>query len=969
MTQTKQLETFLEQYHTTVHGLTSEEAKKRLAENGPNSLQAKKKKSLFMEFLAEFKDLMVIILIAAGTFAFFSGETTDSAIIFFIVILNAWIGFIQKYKAEKAIEALRKMISPKARVLRNGQQHKIPASDLVVGDILILEEGDTVNADAVIYEENELEAQEAILTGESSPVEKASLYNEQKWQHEMEISQKDVTNDDAPHSAKDHTVFMGTMITHGSARAVVVTTGMSTEMGKIATLTTETIKDKSPLEKELHNIGLFVGKITFGIIGTLVFIGVFFQNKGLVDTLIFATSVAVAAVPEGLPATITIALAIGVQRLAKNNAIVKQLSSVETLGATTVICSDKTGTLTKNEMTVTEIYFDRYSAKVEGVGYDPKGTVQIDNPGKTPIILNGTAELEKLAQQYPEMYGTMELLLLTAGLCNNAALEFDNNTWKILGDPTEAALLTAIKKSGIDLKEAKTRFQIIHTYPFDSTRKRMTVLVKVLNPEKPDAEEIFVMTKGAPGSILGVCDHVMLNNHSVKIDDGTYKDFLAKNEKMARSALRCLGFAYRELTPHELRKIKQEVKGKIQLTQKDVEQNMTFLGLMGMIDPPREEVPKAIEMAQKAGIKIYIITGDHGLTAEAVAKQIGLLQGQTHQIVFGDHLETMTVPELKKLLAQKHLDIIFARVSPAHKLKIVSALKELGEVVAVTGDGVNDAPALKRADIGIAMGKTGTDVSKEAANMILNDDSFATIVKAIQEGRTIYENLKKSIFYVFSSNMGELLIIFGAIMLNLPMPLTAILILFVNLTTDVLPAIALGIEPTEKDIMDKNPRHPKQKILNRDFIIHFLYIGLVIGALTLIAYMWDLTRLHVVFDQHMTRTNLDYLKASSMAFLLLVTVELGHALNSRSNEMSLFKMKFMGNPKLIGGIAASWILTVILVEVPFFQKFFHTAALDGVEWLMVGVSFILMIMAEEIRKLIKHRHTPKVKILPTNHAH
>lgn len=958
--QAARLEAFLKHFHSNPSGLGAQEAQQVLREKGPNSLQVKKKKSLIIEFFEEFKDLMVIILIAAAIFAFFSGETTDAVIIIIVVVLNAAIGFIQKYKAEKAIEALRRMITPQARVLRDGKQTRIAAADVVPGDILILEEGDTVNADAVIFEENELETQEAILTGESIPVGKNSLFHEDNPKREPE---------------KIHTVFMGTMVTHGTGRAVVIRTGMHTEMGKIAKLTTETKKDKSPLEKEIHNIGMFVGKITFLITGILFAVGTFIQKKEVIDTLIFATSVAVAAVPEGLPATITIALAIGVQRLAKNNAIVKQLSSVETLGATTVICSDKTGTLTKNEMTVRQIHFDRFSASAQGAGYDPRGSITIEQGGKKLITIGdeenpyedyeqNRADLESMAKEHPEAFNSFELLLLTAGFCNNADLSYENQSWKVLGDPTEAALITAVKKSGYHLAEAKEKFEKIHEYPFDSTRKRMTVLMKDVNTGK-----FFALSKGAPGSILAACSHVMLNNHPVLLDQDTYREYIGKNEKMAAEALRCLGFAYRELTPNEIRQLKHEQGGKIQLTQKETEKNLVFLGLMGMEDPPREEVPEAIELTQKAGIKVYIITGDQGATAKAIAGQIGLLQEKTHRIILGEELEIMSVTELKKILGQKFIDVIFARVSPADKLKIVSALKELGEIVAVTGDGVNDAPALKRADIGVAMGITGTDVSKEAANMILSDDSFATIVKAVKEGRTIYENLKKFIFYVFASNIGELILIFAALLLNLPMPLTAVLILFINLTTDVLPAIALGVEPGEKDIMDRPPRQPKQKILNREFILHFVYIGLLIGTMTLIAYMWDLSRLHVIFDQNIDKNGIGYIKASSLAFMMMITIQLAHSLNSRSVTKSIFTLRPWSNMKLLGAIALSFIMGLVIVEVPLLQQLFSTTGLDATEWMIVGGCTILIIVAEEIRKFIKHRRNPKIKTSPSTHAH
>jgi len=1000
---------FFQRYQSSPHGINSEEVQKRLTQYGENVLTIKKKKSLLLEFLAEFKDLMVIILILAGIFAFFSGETTDAVIIIFIVILNALIGFVQKYKAEKAIEALQKMVAPQARVLRDGKQEKIPASQVVPGDILILEEGDIVNADAVLFEENEIEVQEAILTGESSPVEK----NSATFGNHMDSPN---IGEKITEAQKNQMIFMGTTVTHGTGRAVVFSTGMKTEMGTIAALTTETKKDKSPLEKELQNIGVFVGKITLVITGLLFVIGAFIQHKNIIDTLIFATSVAVAAVPEGLPATITIALAIGVQKLAKQNAIIKQLSSVETLGATTVICSDKTGTLTKNEMTVKKIFFDRYSGSVEGVGYDPHGSIQIEHNGKNPIMISNNDHFEKMANEHPDMFDTFELLLLAAGFCNNADVVHANaasaqnqdtpnsadqdptkpnlpnvdgqntahqtNSWKAMGDPTEAALITFVKKSGFNFDEAKKKFQKIHEYPFDSTRKRMTVIIKTvsdgpvensenilekseettINKSIKPTEKFYVLCKGAPGSVLGVSSHVMLNNHPVLVDNETRDDFLEKNETMAMDALRCLGFAYRELTPHEVRKH--------QLAQQEVEQNLVFLGLIGMVDPPRPEVIKAIELTQRAGIKVYIITGDHGLTAEAVAKQIGLIDEKSdHRIIYGEQLENMSLSELKKLLSQKDLDIIFARVSPSHKLKIVSALKELDEIVAVTGDGVNDAPALKRADIGVAMGITGTDVSKEAANMILSDDSFATIVTAIREGRVIYENLKKSIFYVFSCNIGELILIFGAIVLNLPMPLTAILILFVNLTTDVLPAIALGVEPGEKNIMEKNPRQPKQKILNRNFIIHIFIIGLVIGIGALIAYMWDLTRLHVTFEQAVTRGNFGYLQASTLTFILIVAMELANALNARSADTSLFKIKFFSNLKLIWAIVISMALALLIVEIPFFEKYFHTTALGILEWVLILAGALAIILVEEIYKIVKKRRNPQIKTLHSPHAH
>jgi len=474
--------------------------------------------------------------------------------------------------------------------------------------------------------------------------------------------------------------------------------------------------------------------------------------------------------------------------------------------------------------------------------------------------------------------------------------------------------------------------------------------------KEKETGKIYAFSKGAPGSILGISSHIMLNHHPVLIDEESNDGIIKKNEIMARDALRCLGFSYRELTANETRKLISGKHNVFPFKQTDIEQDMVFLGLMGLLDPPREEVREAISLTRRAGIKVYIITGDHGLTAEAVAKQIGLISERiNYRIVFGEEMDKLTQPDLKKLLENRKLEIIFARVSPQHKLRIVSALKELGEVVAVTGDGVNDAPALKRADIGVAMGIVGTDVSKEAANMVLSDDSFATIITAVKEGRTIYENLRKFIHYIFSSNIGEIVLIFGAIMLNLPMPLTAILILFVNMTTDVFPAIPLGLEPAEKDIMDKKPRHPKQKILNKTFIGRFMTIGFFIGVITLLAYMWDLNRLNIRIQEGVHPSNPLFLKASTLAFILMVTIELANAFNSRSVNKSIFKMKFLGNIQLILGIVAALVLTIAVVEIPFFQQYFHTVNPDASEWAVIGFCTILIVAVEEIRKWFLNR--------------
>jgi Ca2+-transporting ATPase len=924
------------QHQTSPQGLTQTEAQKRLEFYGSNELKAKKRTSYLLQFLGEFKDIMVIILILAVILAFLAGETVDALIILIIVILNATIGFLQEFKAEKAIEALKKLMAPYAKVIRDGKVKKIPAKELVPGDILILEEGDHITADAVLFEENELQTQEAALSGESVSVQKNACPIKETQENE------EICHPPSP----DNMVFMGTIVTHGNGKAIVIKTGMDSEMGKIAALTTETKKDLSPLEKELKNIGVFVGKLTFVISLVLFLYGILVQGRSFLDTLLFAVSVAVAAVPEGLPATITIALAIGVQRLAKNNAIVKQLSSVETLGATTVICSDKTGTLTKNEMTVKELYFDCYRANISGAGYAPEGTVQIEQAGEMPFTVGKNEEnslkFSDLKEKRSGLAKGLEMFFLTIGFCNNASLTQEQERWNMVGDPTEGALLTLMYKSGFEFDDVQKNYERVHEFPFDSVRKRMTVLVREKNSGK-----IFAFTKGAPISILQISDHILVNANAIRMDEKSQKEFTLKNEQMAENALRVLGFSFKELTLHEQKLWEKE--GKNALMKEEIEKNMVFLGLTGMIDPPRPEVKKAIELTKKAGIRVYIITGDHGLTAKAVAQNLGLLEKNEHLILSGEELDQLSTSELKSLLSKPELQIIFARVSPEHKLRVVSALKELGEIVAVTGDGVNDAPALKRADIGVAMG-SGTDVSKEAANMVLTDDSFSTIVKAIQEGRTIYENLKKFIFFIFSSNIGELVTIFAAILLFLPAPLTAIFILIINLFTDVLPALALGVEPHDVDIMDKKPRRPQERMLKKEFLIRIFSSGVFIGVIVVATFIFELSYLGWNWGEPLKTDSFAYAKSSTMAFVLLVMIQMAHAFNAKSEYQSILKSKPFQNGKLLLAVLISIIITIVVVEVPFFQKYLKTVHLELWEWLTITAASFSIIFIEEVRK-------------------
>lgn len=928
----KTVSEIFKEFKTSPDGLSEKEALFRLKKYGANELKVKKKTPWWLHFVKEFTDLMVLILIIAAVIAGFAGEMRDAVVILVIVFINAIIGFVQKYKAEKAIEALKKLVAPTARVIRDSKEMEISAKELVPGDIIILNEGDRITADARIIEENELETQEAALTGESMPVVKHAE------------AQKEIVAGES-----SNFVYMGTDVVHGSGKAVVVHTGMDTKFGNIANLTTTTKKDKSPLQKELFRIGVFVGKITFFISAILVAVGYFVQGQRFVDTFLFATSVAVAAVPEGLPATVTIALALGVQRLARKRAIVRQLASVETLGSTSHICTDKTGTLTKNQMTVKELYVDQYAVQIGGAGYKPWGPILIKSKAGQTVTIGDIdsrdedfamrqSKLAKFEKDITPLYNALEIVSKISTLCNNAKLnieqEYNEKRYSILGDPTEGSLLTMSLKFGFDTKSFLDAHEKIYELAFDSTRKRMSVVYK-----ENETGDYHLYTKGAPDTVLEQCSHILMNGRVIMLDKETRKKILMQNEEMAKKALRVIGFAYK--------KIEKKKKYHAETSEND----LIFVGLCGMIDPPRADVKNSVMLAKRAGIKVYIITGDHGLTAEAIGKQIGLINHKNnHEIITGLDLAKMADEKLEEMFKDKEKDIIFARVAPEDKLRIVSALKRLGHIVAVTGDGVNDAPALKRADIGIAMGISGTDVSKEASNMVLADDSFSTIINAVREGRTIYENMRKFIFYIFSCNIGELITVFAAILLQLPAPLTAILILSVDIGTDVLPALALGIDLPEKGIMDKPPRNPKKKIMDRGFVARFLYVGLFIGTVVVATYLWSLYNHGWNWGEMLDPDSIAYIKSSTFAFTILVLIQMVNAYNSRSSYQSVFSMGLFSNLFLLGAVAISLGVVYLLVEVPFFQEWIHTAELEWYEWFIIIAASFSILIVEEVRK-------------------
>jgi len=858
-----------------MQGISSVMAGRKLKEFGPNVLRTKKANPAWKILLEQFTDILVLILIGASIISFFVGERIDAIVILFIVLLNAGIGFFQEFRVEKTLEALKKMIHPEIRVFRDGEAVMISTENLVPEDLVLLGEGDKIPADGILREANTLRLDEAVLTGESIPLEKKI----------------------------GDLVWMGTSVVHGSGLFEVQSTGMDTKFGEIAKLSGETKRTRSPLQKELAYIGLFVTKITVVICAGLFFIGIF-RDFSLVESLLFAVSVAIAAVPEGLPTTITIALALGATVLARRKAIIKKLSSVETLGAVTTICSDKTGTLTRNEMTVREIYLsDRSIFNVSGVGYDP-------SRGKISYIGGSSSEgnRERLLSEFLEVCQE----------CNEAMLNKKNGKYIMLGDPTEGALLTLVmkSKSKVPVNENK------EVFPFDSNRKMMSVVIGNK-----------ALVKGSPDHVLKKCSHWSDGKKIHRMTDSKRKGIQAHYELMAENALRVLAFAVKDL----------DDSGK-DVQAEEIEKNLTFVGLAGMIDPPRSEVYNAVSKCRTAGIRTIVITGDFGITAEAIARELGIVQGNNVQVFTGDEVKRMSDSKLTKILKDKNNSVIFARSLSDQKMRIVQLLQRQGEVVAMTGDGVNDAPALKAADIGVAMGVTGSEVSKEASTMILTNDSFASIVTAVEEGRRIYENLKKFVWFIFSCNIGELVVVFTAILFNLSLPLTAILILCIDLGTDILPAIALGVDGAEKDLMHRPPRNAKQRLMNKNFVQHFLLIGLVIGISVIGVFLWSL------------RGGGGLVHAQTVAFTALVFVQLVNAFSARSNKTSVFRQNPFSNHFLVLAIITSVMLVLLMVYTPFLNQALGTTFLGWEDWLVIAIATIIPLIVVEGRKIILRRN-------------
>ena len=879
------------------NGLSNEQVNENRQKYGTNELQTKKKKSTFVKFLEQFKDFMIIVLIIAaiisGVVGYIEGEgITDSIIILIVVILNAVIGVIQENKAEKSLEALQKLSAHVSKVIRNGKMEVIPAKELVPGDIVVLDTGDYVPADLRIIEAVNLKSQEASLTGESVPVEKSANTIEQE---EVDLGDR------------ENMLFSSSLITYGRGKGIVVETGMNTEVGKIAGIINSAEETQTPLQEKLNKLGKTLGIAALVICAIIFVIGLLY-GKDPIEMFMTAVSLAVAVIPEGLAAVSTIVLAIGVQRMVKRHAIVKKLPAVETLGSTTVICSDKTGTLTQNKMTVEKIFYN-------GKLLDAKEVKQ-----------NIDKNLEKL------VYISM--------LCNDTKISANN---ELTGDPTETALVDM----GFNLQFEKNIYDKnprIKEIPFDSDRKLMTTVNKI-------NDKYVVLTKGGVDELLAKCNKYLYDGEE-RNDLENYKKVITKNnEDMAKDALRVLSMAYKEID-HE--PTDEEMK--------DIEQDLIYVGMVGMIDPPRLEVKDAVDKCKKAGIKTVMITGDHKITAIAIAKSLGILQGEEEALT-GAELEKMSDEDLTKNIRKYS---VYARVSPEHKVRIVKAWQANGEIVAMTGDGVNDAPALKTADIGCAMGIVGTDVSKEAADVILTDDNFATIVSSVEEGRRIYDNILKAIQFLLSSNVGEVITLFVAILItpllgnlfgidiNLIVPLLPIHILWINLVTDSLPALALAVDPPQKDVMDRKPNKNKS-VFTKGMIWRIVYQGILIGVITIVAFIVGLAtpdeNLPVI--EGLTNEEIKVEIGQTMAFCVLAFSQLVHVFNVRDNKTSIFKTGIFSNKQLILAVLASAALMLGILLIPALRHVFSIPVLPVGNILEIVVLSLMPLIVVELFKLIK----------------
>ena len=874
------VEECFEQLNSGARGLSFDEAARRLEEYGPNELQAAARISAWSILLEQFKNVLIIILLFATALSASLGHGLEAIAITVIVLFAVVLGFVQEYRAERAIEALREMAAPLATVIRDGRERRVNAHEAVPGDVVLLATGDKIPADVRLLEAVNLQTVEAALTGESTPVQKHN---------------RPLKDEQLPLGDRKNLAFAGTVVTYGRGRAIVIATGMATEFGKIARMLESVDTGKTPLQYNLDRVGKTLARVSFVIVFVIVAVGLF-RGQPFIDMVIFGVALAVAVVPEALPAVVTISLALGVKRMVKRNALVRRLPAVETLGSTSVICSDKTGTLTRDEMTVRRLFVDGQIWEVSGRGYEPRGK----------FLVNG--EEAPLSE-------SLSLLLRAAVLSSDARVEQNDagDKWEVKGDPTEGALVVVAAKAGLDKSQLESQFPRVFEIPFSAETKRMITL-----HQTPD--DVVAFAKGAPEVIVQLCEFQSNQNGKHSLDDAGRAAVLDAAREMAGEALRVLAVASRR-----------------NATQEEADQGMTFLGLVGMIDPPRREAKAAVRECEEAGIRVIMITGDHPITAKAVAAELGL--SKRGQVVTGPELEAMDDAELEQVVESVE---VCARVSPAHKLRVVTALQKRGQVVAMTGDGVNDAPALKKADIGIAMGITGTDVSKEAAAMTLTDDNFASIVAAVEEGRGIFSNIKKYLMYLLSSNIGEIGLMAGASLAGLPLPLSAVQILYVNLATDGLPALALAVDPPEDDLMKRPPRDPRTGIFTRPVVTLMLLGGLWSAIVNLGLFIWALNSGRSVQE------------AMTMTFVSLVLIQFFKAYNFRSDRHSVLRRPF-ANKWLNIAIVWELLLLGLILYVPILERTFGTYGLALRDWLIIIGAAVTVSPVLELAKWMERR--------------
>ncbi len=897
-----------EAFETSPKGLTSEEARKRFEKNGPNMLLEKKGVPVTYKFLTDLKDLFSVLLLFASFLAVVGGMWQLGVIILAVVLVNTVFSLFQEWRAERALETLKRWMPEYAKVFRDGELQKALVKDLVLGDIVMLEEGDRVPADARLFEAFDLWTNNVPLTGESEPQPRTA----------KPTKIVDSTYLDAP-----NLVFMSTSVARGQGKAVVIKTGMNTRFGQIAGLTQEIEEEPSPLQKEIAYTAKydFILALTVGIVFFLA--SLIWLKLSFIGSILFMIGVMVACVPEGLQVTVSSALAINVLKMVKENMLVKRLSAVQTLGSVTIICTDKTGTITKGEMTVKKIWVQGKIVEVSGAGYTPDGTFTHDG--------------KPLAEQD---FATTEKLLEISSLCNSAKVEPPSDrhkSWDIVGDPTDGALLVAAMKHGLNVQNMLAQKPIIHVIPFDSRRKRMTTIHK-------NGGKAFAYTKGAPRSILSICDRILVNGKTEELAGEHLRSVEEKIREFAGEGLRVMAVAYRELAENG------GYRGK------NVEKNMVLVGLAAMRDPPRPEVKEAVRLAKQAGIETVIITGDYGPTAQAIAVEVGIVSAENCRIIRGVDLEAKSDEDIVEEVRKG--DIIFARVSPEQKLRIVKVVKEHGQIVAVTGDGANDAPSLREADIGVAMGASGTDVAREAADMILLDDSFASIIKAVESGRAIYENLRKFIVYVFAHNWAELIPYVLYALLGLPLPLLVAQVLAIDLGIDVIPSLALSREPPESGIMQEPPRSIKERLFSGGVFLRSLYLGLIISAGAMYGCLsaWSQGGWHLGMLENQI-SNSVYLKGTTMTFAGIVVAQAGNVLASRTSKVSIFKTSLRSNKWIWLGIASQISILSAIVYIPFLQGFFGTTAIGLTEWAFLALLACIVILAEEIRKWFARRMT------------